>query len=330
MVGDDRRVKEGFIAIDGSRVAAEGLGTMGCGAVKGAVKSAPQAEDVSSVEERRGDAEHKRKDKRRKKDRRSRSKAKKERKNKEKRRRCSSSSKHGKTRKVLASKSGKRRSSSNLSRIRNTSPPKNFSPEMEPAPEKRRRKGQVEAAALPKPIAPVKGPESELGLNSSDQESESCEPVAIEEQALKQWHAADAANVCKEVAAGLANIDSKPKRLSLSAILELLGNIPEDVLKVESLIKARDDLKKLERLLRKDKVMPLLQKMEALCAKRQSIEEDDEPLATVTVSIHRMGGASRIRRWRGIGGKSRNPGGSEGRGHSGRCAKSFLPGTRLQ
>eukprot|EP00438_Fugacium_kawagutii_P002533 Skav207749 [mRNA] locus=scaffold181:49729:51303:- [translate_table: standard] len=258
-------------------------------------KSRRKRSDSSASRASRGDSEDRRRPKREKQLRRERSKSKgrKDDKDKERRRRSSSPSRRKPAKKAAASKSRKRRSSSNKSRRSTKLSPKR-SPDVDAAwGEEKRRKRRPEAAATPKAPASVKASGSELGLHASDQESESGEQTPSEEQVLKQWDAADADSLSNEVAAGIANIDNKQKRLSLSALVSLLDNIPDDVLKLGGLYKAREELKKFSRMPRKEKVEQLLQKMDTLCAKRQKVRADDGPDAAITVSIHRVGAVSK-------------------------------------
>lgn len=236
----------------------------------------------------RSDSEAKRKRKNDKKEKRHRSKSKKAKKEKkDKRRRSSSSSKPKHAKKEPRGKSRRRRSRSSASRGAKAAKASRSPPPKKASPEKSARKPRSKS-----PIESVKGCASELGFGASDEESATSLAPPSEGEVLIQWDTSDADMVSNDVAAGIANLDCKAKRLSHSAIVGLLDNIPDGVLKIAGLFKAKQDLKQLSKLPRKDKVESLLQKLDTLCAKRQSLGGEDSASAKATVSIHRVGAVS--------------------------------------
>ncbi|CAE7389023.1 unnamed protein product [Symbiodinium sp. CCMP2456] len=126
-----------------------------------------------------------------------------------------------------------------------------------------------QAAKAESPAEPASPKPAALHFSSDDEESEGAEDLVA--TAMAQWDAGEAAVLAHEVAAGLLNIKDKNKRLSLSALVALLDNIPAKVLVEAGLSEAHAGLKKLQRLPKEEKVQDLLRRLEELCTVRASM-----------------------------------------------------------
>lgn len=159
---------------------------------------------------------------------------------------------------------------------------------------KRRRSSYASRSDSEKKQSPGAHPAaSALRFGDSDQETTPADEAVPE--ALVNWALAEAKELSKEVVAGLENIDDKSKRLSLQAVVALLDNLPDNVLEFAGLVEARSSLKEMKRLPRKEKVEPLLVKLQELASGRIAAEPAVAADATnfpKTVKIHRIGAVS--------------------------------------
>ena len=120
---------------------------------------------------------------------------------------------------------------------------------------------------------PAKEPRA-LSLGSEDEATSLAPPS--EADALKQW-SGDAARALADAAAtALANIESKDKGLSHAALVNHMDNIPKDALEVAGLTQPLEGLKKLTKLPKKTKLEQLLKELQALAARRETLEESDK------------------------------------------------------
>lgn len=93
---------------------------------------------------------------------------------------------------------------------------------------------------------------------------------------MAEWNAAEAAQLAEEVAAGLRNVDNKDKRLSLSALVALLDNLPGELVKEANLQQVKETLKRMTRLPKKAKVQGLLEALKDLAGRRLLLAAAEE------------------------------------------------------
>ena len=147
-----------------------------------------------------------------------------------------------------------------------------------------KEKKERKEAAAPSPAAerPEKDGElrrEPLSLTLDDQEEEEdFEPQdAVEDTeiaAFGTWAVAEIDTFAKEVADMATQIDSKKDRFSLSALVALLDGVPDAVLNLAGLLDARETLKKMSRLPKRAKLVSVLESMQALAGKAQSLREE--------------------------------------------------------
>jgi len=101
-------------------------------------------------------------------------------------------------------------------------------------------------------------------IHESDQESESTQENGAPSANLLLWPEEEVQAFANEVAEGLTNVGTKGKRLSLSALVALLDNIPEQIRQDFDLQDALDALKEFTRLPRQHKVEELLKRLQTL------------------------------------------------------------------
>ena len=148
------------------------------------------------------------------------------------------------------------------------------------APKEKNEQKEAQASSLPAE-GPSKGDDlrrEPVGLTPDDQEEEEKLRQADAEDAdiaaLRTWAVAEIDTFATEVANMTAQIDSKKDRFSLSALVAALDGVPEVVLRPVGLLDARETLKKMSRLPRRAKLAGILDSMQALAGKAQSLRKE--------------------------------------------------------
>jgi len=108
-------------------------------------------------------------------------------------------------------------------------------------------------------------------IHASDQESESPQENGAPSADLLLWPEEEVQAFANEVAEGLTNVGTKGKRLSLSALVALLDNTPEQIRRAFDLQDTLDALKEFTRLPRQHKVEELLNRLQTLADQAISV-----------------------------------------------------------
>ena len=144
------------------------------------------------------------------------------------------------------------------------------------------KKQQKEARA---PSLPAEGPSKDddlrrepLDLTLDDQEEEEdleqADGEDAEIAAFRTWGVAEIDTFATEVANMTAQMDVKKDRFSLSALVAVLDGVPDAVLTPAGLLDARETMKKMSRLPKRAKLVNILELMQALAGKAQSMREE--------------------------------------------------------
>ena len=115
-----------------------------------------------------------------------------------------------------------------------------------------------------------------MTLDDQEEEEDLERPDAEDAEiaALRTWAVAEIDSFATEVATMTTQMNSKKDRFSLSALVAVLDGVPDAVLSFAGLLHARDTMKKMSRLPKRAKLAGVLELMQALAGKAQSMREE--------------------------------------------------------
>ena len=113
-------------------------------------------------------------------------------------------------------------------------------------------------------------------LTLEDEEEEALDEEGGAPDVRLSWPAADVNFFAKELEGMMTKQDKKKERLPLSALVALLDNVPEDVLRANNLFDAHHTLKQMSRLPKKEKLTIIFDLMAGMVAKARSLQAEQD------------------------------------------------------
>ena len=113
-------------------------------------------------------------------------------------------------------------------------------------------------------------------LTLEDEEEEASDEEGGAPDVHLSWPAADVNFFAKELEGMMTKQDKKKERLPPSALVALLDNVPEDVLRANNLFDAHHTLKQMSRLPKKEKLTIIFDLMAGMVAKARSLQAEQD------------------------------------------------------